>query len=232
MSPRILKTLVLGATLPVLYLADVAHDSPFGLTLVRDAQAIVGAPLTPLSVAGVARRTTRRVVAVETTAAAATAAAATTATAEQQAATAKQHQTVAQQQAATAQQQAATAQQQAAASRCAAARQRGQRVARRLHAGDPGRCRVPEVRHRLLSGRLPGKQPRLHRRTAMTQTAPKSHRHTPLKDGMAAQRNRTRRGRADPRRHWHGRSPRPRPRRGRTRAGGRPRSRRTGRRCA
>ena len=108
MSPRILKTLVLGAALPVLYVADAAHDAPFGLTLVRDAQAIVGAPLTPLSVAGVARRSTRRVVAVETTAVAATAAAATTATAEQQAATA-------QQQAATAQQQAATAQQQAAA---------------------------------------------------------------------------------------------------------------------
>jgi len=100
MSPRILKTLVLGAALPVLYVADAAHDAPFGLTLVRDAQALVGAPLTPLSVAGVARRSTRRVVAVETTAVAATAAAATTATAEQQAATA-------QQQAATAQQQAA-----------------------------------------------------------------------------------------------------------------------------
>ena len=114
MSPRILKTLVLGAALPVLYVADAAHDAPFGLTLVRDAQALVGAPLTPLSVAGVARRSTRRVVAVETTAVAATAAAATTATAEQQAATAQQ-QAAGQQQAATAQQQAATAQQQAAA---------------------------------------------------------------------------------------------------------------------
>lgn len=115
MSQRILKALVLGATLPILYLADAAPDTPFGLTLVRDAQAIVGAPLTPLSVAGVARRTTRRVVAVETTAVAATAAAATTATAEQQAATAKQQQAVAQQQAATAQQQATVSQQQAAA---------------------------------------------------------------------------------------------------------------------
>lgn len=115
MNSRILKTLALAAMLPVLYLADAAHDAPFGLTLVRDAQAIVGAPLTPLSVGGVARRTTRRVVAVETTAVAATAAAATTATAEQQAATAKQQQAVAQQQAATAQQQAAAAQQQAAA---------------------------------------------------------------------------------------------------------------------
>jgi len=115
MSQRILTTLVVVAVLPVLYLADAEHDAPFGLTLVRDAQAIVGAPLTPLSVAGVARRTTRRVVAVEATAVAATAAAATTATAEQQAATAKQQQAVAQQQAATAQQQATTAQQQAAA---------------------------------------------------------------------------------------------------------------------
>jgi len=114
MTQAILKTLVLGATLPILYLGNAAHDAPFGLTLVREAQAIVGAPLTPVSVAGVARRTTRRVVAVEATAVAATTAAATTATAQQQAATA-------QQQAATAQQQAATAQQQAAAAKAPAA---------------------------------------------------------------------------------------------------------------
>lgn len=113
MTQAILKTLVLAATLPILYLGNAAHDAPFGLTFVREAQAIVGAPLTPVSVAGVARRTTRRVVAVEATAVAATTAAATTATAQQQAATA-------QQQAATAQQQAATAQQQAAAAKAPA----------------------------------------------------------------------------------------------------------------
>ena len=50
---------------------------------VREAAAIVGAPLTPVSYAGVARRTTRRVVAVEASStAAASAAAATTAAAE------------------------------------------------------------------------------------------------------------------------------------------------------
>lgn len=100
---RIHLSLVIAAALPLLYLADVAPGSAPGLTLIRDAQAIVGAPMTPVSVAGVARRTTVRAA----TAATATAAA-TSATAQQQAATA-------QQQAATAQQQAATAQQQQAA---------------------------------------------------------------------------------------------------------------------
>jgi biotin carboxyl carrier protein len=66
-----------------------------------------------VSVAGVARRTTRRVVVAES--------AAVSATAQQQAATAQQQQATAQQQAATAQQQAATAQQQAAAARPAGA---------------------------------------------------------------------------------------------------------------
>jgi hypothetical protein len=83
----------------MLYLADGGGTAP-GSSLLREARAVVGLPATPLSVAGVARRTTRRVVAVETAAVATTAAAATSATAQQQAA-------VAQQQAATAQQQAA-----------------------------------------------------------------------------------------------------------------------------
>jgi hypothetical protein len=48
--------LLAGAAVPMLlYLADV---SPAGWTLVREAHAVVGAPLTPGSVAGVARRTT------------------------------------------------------------------------------------------------------------------------------------------------------------------------------
>jgi hypothetical protein len=63
----------------------------------------VGAPATPVSVAGVARRSTVRV------------ASATAATSQQQAATAQQQAATAQQQQATAQQQAATAQQQQAA---------------------------------------------------------------------------------------------------------------------
>jgi hypothetical protein len=117
---KILKALLVAAALPLLYLADTAPDAAPGFTLVGEAHAIVGAPLTPVSVAGVARRTTRRVVVAETTAVAATTAS-TSATAQQQAATAQQQQATAQQQAATAQQQAATAQQQAAAARPAGA---------------------------------------------------------------------------------------------------------------
>jgi type II secretory pathway pseudopilin PulG len=85
----------------------VSPDAPAGLTLLQDAHAVVGAPLTPVSVAGVARRTTRRaVVATSTTQAAA---ADTAAVQQQQAATAQQQAATAQQQAATAQQQAAVA---------------------------------------------------------------------------------------------------------------------------
>jgi hypothetical protein len=100
MRTKTLKALVVAVALPLLYLADISHDAPLGLTLVREAHAVVGAPLTPMSAAGVARRTTAR------------AATATAATSQQQAATAQQQQATAQQQAATAQQQAATAQQQ------------------------------------------------------------------------------------------------------------------------
>ena len=104
---KILKTLGVVLALPLLYLADGSPDAGGGLTLVREAHAIVGAPLTPVSVAGVARRSTVR--------AASATAASTSATSQQQAATAQQQQATAQQQAATAQQQAATAQQQATA---------------------------------------------------------------------------------------------------------------------
>ena len=108
------RALALTMTLPLLYLAGVAPDAPAGLALLQEAHAVVGAPLTPVSVAGVARRTTRRVVVAESSATQ-TAAASTTATQQQQAATAQQQAATAQQQAATAQQQAATAQQQQAA---------------------------------------------------------------------------------------------------------------------
>lgn len=108
---RALKRLVLVASLPLLLLADFPSQAPFGFALVREAVAIVGAPLTPISVAGVARRTTRRaVVMTEATVAA-----------EQQAAVAQQQAVTAQQQAATAQQQAAMAQQQTSAARPAGA---------------------------------------------------------------------------------------------------------------
>jgi cell division septation protein DedD len=106
---KLLKTLAVASVASLLYLADVAPDATPGWTLVPDAHAVVGAPLTPVSGAGVARRTTRR-----TVAATSAATSANTATSQQQAATA-------QQQAATAQQQAATAQQQAAAARPAGA---------------------------------------------------------------------------------------------------------------
>jgi hypothetical protein len=106
---RIGRPLVLAAAGALLFVADFAPDGDrYAPGLGRHAAAVVGAPLTPVSVAGAARRTTRRVVAVEATAATA---AATTAAAS----TAAQQQAVAQQQAAVAQQQAAIAQQQAAA---------------------------------------------------------------------------------------------------------------------
>jgi len=101
---KIVKALVVATALPLLYLAAVAPDAPLGLTLIGEAHAFVGAPATPMSVAGVARRSTVRA-----------ASASTAATSQQQAATAQQQQATGQQQAATAQQQAATAQQQQAA---------------------------------------------------------------------------------------------------------------------
>lgn len=84
--------------------------------LAAEAQAIVGAPLTPVSVAGVARRTTRRTVAATSTAAAASASAS-----QQQAAAAQQQAAYSQQQAAMAQQQAAAAEAEAAEARAEAA---------------------------------------------------------------------------------------------------------------
>jgi len=60
---RILKALLVATAMPLLYLADAPPDAAPGLSLMREAHAIVGAPLTPVSVAGVARRTTARTVA-------------------------------------------------------------------------------------------------------------------------------------------------------------------------
>lgn len=72
-TTRIVKALAVAAALPLLYLADGSPDASPGLSLIREARAIVGAPATPVSVASVARRTTRRVVVAESTAVAATA---------------------------------------------------------------------------------------------------------------------------------------------------------------
>ena len=102
------KVAALVASIVVMLSVAVAPESPLGLQLLPEAHAIVGAPVTPVSVAGVARRTTRRTVAVASTTAASQSAAQAT-TAQQQSATAQQQSATAQQQSATAQQQAAVA---------------------------------------------------------------------------------------------------------------------------
>jgi hypothetical protein len=56
------KIVVSGAAFVVLFGAGLAPDAPLGLGMLPEAQAVVGAPLTPVSAAGVARRTTRRAV--------------------------------------------------------------------------------------------------------------------------------------------------------------------------
>lgn len=74
------------------YIICIAIALLVGAVLVEEAAAIVGRPLTPVSCAGVARRTTRRVVAVDataTTAAVASASAASASAAEASAASAQ-----------------------------------------------------------------------------------------------------------------------------------------------
>jgi hypothetical protein len=83
MTKRTLKPLVLGSALAALFAADLAPDSPLGLRFVGDAHALIGRPATPMSYAGVARRTTRRVVATEATVATAATASAAAAAAAQ-----------------------------------------------------------------------------------------------------------------------------------------------------
>ena len=69
------KLVLLGVVAPALLITDVSSEAPLGLGIVRDAAALIGAPATPMSYAGVARRTTARTVAVTSTAAATSAAA-------------------------------------------------------------------------------------------------------------------------------------------------------------
>jgi len=59
------RKLILGAAAVALFGADVGSGTPLGVGFVREAAAIIGMPLTPMSYAGVARRTTRRVVYTE-----------------------------------------------------------------------------------------------------------------------------------------------------------------------
>ena len=68
------KAFFLVLSFPVFLCVDLSPEAPLGVGFVREAEAIVGRPFTPFSVAGVARRTTRRVVAVDATTAAAAAA--------------------------------------------------------------------------------------------------------------------------------------------------------------
>jgi hypothetical protein len=71
------RTLVAGSIL-LLSGTELIPSSPMHLGIVGDVEAIVGRPLTPVSVAGVARRSAVRTTAVVGTAAVATTAAATT----------------------------------------------------------------------------------------------------------------------------------------------------------
>ncbi len=71
---RTCTAVAITLALPLFYLAGADPDAPAGLTLVPAAHAVVGAPLTPVSAAGVARRTTRRVVVASTSASQAAAA--------------------------------------------------------------------------------------------------------------------------------------------------------------
>jgi len=51
------------ALAPALFIADLPADGPIGgVSLLKEAHAVVGRPMTPVSVAGVARRTTRRAI--------------------------------------------------------------------------------------------------------------------------------------------------------------------------
>ncbi|WP_217423358.1 hypothetical protein [Uliginosibacterium aquaticum] len=105
-TSKVTRRLLLSAVALAASFSDITFTPMPAVGWIPAAQAVVGAPLTPVSGAGVARRTTRRV--------AATQGAAASSTKQQQEATAQQQSSIAQQQAATAQQQTATAQQQAA----------------------------------------------------------------------------------------------------------------------
>jgi|APIni6443716594_1056825.scaffolds.fasta_scaffold90591_2 hypothetical protein len=73
---RISASRLFLASAALMALVESLPQSPLRIGLIPQAQAIVGAPLTPLSYAGVARRTAYRTTVAATSAAAATAAAA------------------------------------------------------------------------------------------------------------------------------------------------------------
>jgi hypothetical protein len=73
------KTMAFVGPLWFMFSVGFFDQIPLKITFVSEAEAVIGAPLTPVSYAGVARRTTRRVVAAETAVATTTAATATAA---------------------------------------------------------------------------------------------------------------------------------------------------------
>lgn len=75
------KPLVLGSGLALMLCGDIAPDTRLKLQLFRPAEAIIGLPFTPLSFAGVARRTAYRSVMYTSAAVAASSAAAASAAA-------------------------------------------------------------------------------------------------------------------------------------------------------
>src|SRR3989304_3505934 len=73
----VFRTLLFVCFLLLMFSIDVPNEIPSNVTFLSEAEAFIGRPLTPLSFAGVARRTTRRV-AVGTAAVVTTEAAAAT----------------------------------------------------------------------------------------------------------------------------------------------------------
>jgi hypothetical protein len=78
---RFLMPIVLSASLVLVSVADFQSNSPLRLGFVGNAEAIIGRPLTPMSYAGVARRSMYREAAVASTVAVTSAAVATSAAA-------------------------------------------------------------------------------------------------------------------------------------------------------
>ena len=71
----VLRTLLFVCFLLLMFSIDVPNEIPSNVIFLSKAEAIIGRPLTPLSYAGVARRTTRRVVGTTAVVATSTAAA-------------------------------------------------------------------------------------------------------------------------------------------------------------
>ncbi len=64
---KTIKRVALGFSFTVLLFAGFTPETPPGLSFTQEAGAVIGRPATPVSYAGVARRTTRRAVYVGST---------------------------------------------------------------------------------------------------------------------------------------------------------------------